>query len=156
MATQSYATSAGRINEVLGETLAHAIHVEVLALGCRMKEMPTKRGDNITYRRWLPWGATSSNVNTQNRPAAIAASHITQEGMTPTANTMTYVDVNVVQQQYAALYAYTDKAAVLHEDDIPEEMIIQTGERMGLVREMVRYGVIKACTNVNIIALLAA
>jgi len=53
-----------------------------------------------------------------------------------------------VQQQFACLYAYTDKTAELYEDDIPEEMKIQTGERMGLVREMVRFGVIKAGTNV--------
>lgn len=147
MSAQGYSTVSGRINEVKGETLAHAVQCEVLALGCKMKEMPTRSGDNITYRRWLPWGATSG-VNSQNRPAAVAASHITQEGVTPAADTLTPVDVNVVQQQYACLYAYTDKTAVMYEDDVPEEMIIQVGERMGLVREMVRFGAIKACTNV--------
>ena len=148
MTTTAYSTNAGRVNEIKGETLGHAIPVEVLALGCNMKKMPKKQGDNITYRRWLPFGATNTNVNTQNRPAATASAHITQEGVTPAADTLTPVDVNVVQQQYACLYAYTDKAAELYEDDIPEEMKIQTGERMGLVREMVRFGVIKAGTNV--------
>lgn len=148
MSIHAYSTQAGRINEVKGETLAHAIPVEVLALGCKMKQMPKKAGDNITYRRWLPKGATSTNVNTQNRPSVDASAHITQEGITPAAETLTPVDVNVVQQQYACLYAYTDKTADLYEDDIPEEMKIQTGERMGLVREMVRYGAVKACTNV--------
>ncbi len=148
MAQQTYGLHAGRINEVKGETLAHAVHVEVLALGCKMKRMPRNAGDNITYRRWLPFGATSTDQNTQNRPAAVASAHITQEGVTPAADTMTPVDVNVVQQQYACLYAYTDKTADLYEDDIPEEMKIQTGERMGLVREMIRYGALKAGTNV--------
>ena len=147
MSVHAYATAAGRINEVKGETLAHAIAIEVLALGCKMVKMPRKQGDNITYRRWLPFGA-SAGVNTQNRPVVNAAAHITQEGVTPAADTMTQVDVTVTQTQYACLYAYTDKTAELHEDDIPEEMIEQTGERMGLVREMVRYGVIKAATNV--------
>lgn len=148
MATHTYATQAGRINEVKGEILAHAIPVEVLALGCKMKKMPKKQGDNITYRRWLPFGATSTNVNTQNRPAVTASAHIVQEGVTPSADTLTPVDVNVVQQQYACLYAYTDKVAELYEDDIPDEMKTQTGERMGLVREMIRFGAIKAGTNV--------
>jgi N4-gp56 family major capsid protein len=148
MPTHAYSTVAGRINEIKGETLAHAIPVEVLALGCKMKQMPKKEGDNISYRRWLPFGATSASVNTQNRPAAVASAHITAEGVTPAADTLTPVDVNVVQQQYACLYSYTDKAADLYEDDIPEEMKIQTGERMGLVREMVRFGAIKAGTNV--------
>lgn len=143
-----YQTNAGRINEIKGETLAHAVQVEVLALGCKMKKMPTKKGDNITYRRWLPFGATSTDVNTQNRPAVTAADHIVQEGVTPEADSLTPVDVNVVQQQYACLYVYTDKTAELYEDDVPEEMKIQTGERMGLLREMIRYGAMKAATNV--------
>lgn len=147
MSTYAYSTNAGRINEVKGEILAHAMPVEVLANGCHMRQMPKKQGDNITYRRFLPFGATAG-VNTQNRPAVTAADHIVQEGVTPTADSLTPVDVNVKQQQYACLYSYTDKTAELYEDDIPEEMKIQVGERMGLVREMIRYGTMKACTNV--------
>lgn len=145
---QKYTTVAGRINQIKGETLAHAIPVEVLALGVKMKKMPKNEGDNITYRRWLPFGATSTNQNTQNRPVLTAAAHIITEGVTPTPDQITPVDVNVQIQQYACLYSYTDKAADLYEDDIPEEMKTQTGERMGLVREMIRYGALKACTNV--------
>ncbi len=148
MPTHAYSTTAGRINEVKGEILAHAQPVEVLALGCKMKQMPRRAGDNITYRRWLPKGATTTNVNTQNRPQVSAAAHIVQEGVTPAAETLTPVDVNAVLQQYACLYSYTDKAAELYEDDIPEEEKIQTAERMALVREMVRYGGMKSGTNV--------
>lgn len=148
MTTQTYSTVSGRINEIKGETLAHAENVEVLSLGCKMKQMPKRQGDNITYRRWLPRGATSTNANTQNRPSVVAADHIVAEGVTPGADTLTPVDVNVTLQQYACLYSYTDKAAEMYEDDIPEEMKIQAGERMGLVREMIRYGSLKACTNV--------
>lgn len=145
----AYNTNAGRINEVKGEILAHAIPLEVLALGTTGKPMPKNQGDNITYRRYLPYGATTTSVNTQNRPSVNAAAHIIQEGVTPTADQLIPVDVNVKQTQYGCLYSYTDKAAELYEDDIPEEMKIQTGERMALVREMVRYGTMKACTNVQ-------
>lgn len=144
---QTYSTQAGRINIVKGETLAHAVPVEVLALGCTMKPMPKNSGDNIIYRRWLPYGATTSTAATANRWVLTAAAHITTEGVTPAADTLTPQDVSVTLQQYAALYSYTDKTADLYEDDIPEEMKVQVGERMGLVREMVRYGVMKACTN---------
>lgn len=143
-----YSTAAGRINEIKGETLAHAMPVEVLSLGCKMVKMPKNQGDNITYRRWLPYGATSTSVNTQNRPAVTAAAHVIAEGVTPNAESLTPVDVAIALQQYAALYSYTDKSAELYEDDIPEEMRIQTGERMGLVREMIRFGSLKAATNV--------
>jgi N4-gp56 family major capsid protein len=144
---QTYSLNAGRINEIKGETLAHAIPVEVLALGCEMKPFPKNQGDNITYRRWLPYGATTTNANTINRWSVTAAAHITTEGVTPAAETITPQDVNVQLQQYAALYSYSDKAADLYEDDIPAEQKEQLGERMGLVREMIRYGSMKACTN---------
>lgn len=147
MSVHKYSTQAGRINEVKGEILPHAIPIEVLALGCTMKKMPMNAGDNITYRRYLPKGATSG-VNTQNRPTVDASAHIVAEGQTPTAETLTPVDVNVVQNEYACLYSYSNKTADLYEDDIPGEMKIQVGERMGLVREMIRYGAMKACTNV--------
>ncbi len=145
---QTYNTHAGRINEVKGETLAHAEPIEVLSLGCTMKQHPKNQGDNVTYRRWLPYGGATTNANTINRWSVTAADHIVSEGVTPGADTLTPQDVNVQLQQYAALYSYTDKTADLYEDDIPEEMKIQCGERMGLVREMVRYGVMKAATNV--------
>ena len=144
---QTYGTAAGRINIVKGQTLKHAVPVEVLALGCTMEKMPGNSGDNVIYRRWLPYGAATTNANTINRWSVTAAAHITTEGVTPTADTITPQDVSVTLQQYACLYSYTDKAAMLYEDDIPEQMKIQCGQRMGLVREMIRYGAIKGCTN---------
>lgn len=144
---QTYGLVAGRINIVKGETLAHAVPVEVLALGCTMKPMPKRSGDNVIYRRWIPFGATTTDANTINRWSVTAAAHITTEGVTPAADTLTPQDVSVTLQQYAALYSYTDKTADLYEDDIPAEMKTQLGERMGLVREMVRYGAMKGCTN---------
>jgi N4-gp56 family major capsid protein len=99
------------------------------------------------YRRWLPFGATSTSANTQNRPAVTVSAHITSEGVTPQADTMTPVDVSVTLQQYACLYAVTDKSVDMYEDDIPAEMKKQTGERVGLLREMIKYGVLKGGTN---------
>lgn len=148
MTTQAYTTQAGRINEIKGEMIAHAVPFEVLALGCTMKPMPKNQGDNINYRRVLPYGAATTNANTINRWSVTAASHVVSEGVTPTAETITYHDVAVTIQQYGCLYSYTDKAASLYEDDIPSDQKMQCGERMGLVREMIRYGSLKACTNV--------
>lgn len=86
---------------------------------------------------------TSSNV------ATFAADHLTAEGVTPSADTLTAVDVTATLDQYSCLYAVTDKTVDLYEDDVPAEMKKQTGERMGLVvPNMVRYGALKAMTNV--------
>lgn len=148
MSMQAYGTNAQRIGKVKGEIIAHAVPIEVLGITGQHKTMPKNSGDNVVYRRYIPYGATTTNANTENRPSASAAAHITTEGVTPAADSLVPVDVTVTLQQFACLYSLTDKTYDLYEDDIPAEMRKQVGERMGLVREMIRYGALKACTNV--------
>jgi len=147
MATQRYDTVVGRINKLKGEFLAHAQSVEVLGITGMQRKVPKNKGDTVVYRRTIPFGATTTNANTQNRPIALAMEHRLEEGVTPNADTLTMVDVQATLQQYGCLYAVTDKTADLYEDDVPAEMKKQVGERMGLVREMIRYGTLKAGTN---------
>ena len=147
MTTQAYTTQAGRINKLKGEILKHAVPVECLGITGQNKKLPKNNGDNVVYARYLPYGASSTNANTQNRPLVTAASHLLAEGSTPNADVMTRVDVTVTMQQYGVLYAVTDKLVDMYEDDIPAEMKKQTGERVGLLREMIRYGCLKAGTN---------
>lgn len=146
MATQTLNNPAQRIGRIKGEFLAHAMPVEVLAHGMGMKSMPKNGGELIIYRRWIPFGSTLANPN---RFTVDPIAHITQEGVTPNADVLTPQDVTVQIQQYACLYALTDKTVDLSEDGaaIPGEMKKQVGERMGLVREMIRYGVLRASTN---------
>ena len=149
MAIQTYATPAGRVNEIKGEMLKMAEPLEVLALGCNMKRMPQKKGDNISYRARIPTGGATTNANTINRWSITTAAHQVQEGVTPTAETLSYRDVNVQIAQYAALYSYSDKVELFYEDDVPQDQMMQTAERMPLVREMIRWGVMKASTTVQ-------
>lgn len=148
MGIQTYATQAGRINEIKGEMLAVAEPFEVLSMGCTMKRMPKNKGDNISYRRVIPVGGATTNANTINRWSVTASNYQLQEGVTPAAGGITYQDVNVQVQQYGVLKSYTDKAAELYEDDIPRDEQDQAAQEMGLVREMIRYGSMKAGTNV--------
>lgn len=148
MTTQTYGLSAGRINTILGETLAHAIPVEVLSITGDNFNMDKRKGDTVIFRRWLPRGATTTNSTAINTITADPTSFQTAEGVTPDADTIAPQDISVQLQQYSVLYMYTDKTAMLYEDDIPMEMKTQTGETMGLVREMIRYGALKGCTNV--------
>lgn len=142
-----YSTAEGRINKLKGEILAHAIPVEVLGITGQQKRMPKNSGESVVYRRWLPYGATTTSANTINRPSAAANAHVLSEGVTPDADSLTPQDITCTLQQYGCLYAVTDKTVDLYEDDVPAEMKKQTGERMGLVREMIRYGTLKAGTN---------
>lgn len=149
MAGFTYSTPAGRINKIKGEILAHAVAVEVLGITGMQRELPKNKGDTVVYRRYLPVGAAATNFNTQNRPMADPTAHELVEGVTPSADTLVPQDVQVSLRQFGCLYQLTDKVADLYEDDVPSEMKKHCGERITLVQEMVRYGVLKACTNVN-------
>ena len=121
---------------------------QVLGITGTQKQHPKNQGDNVTFRRWLPTGGVDNKWITGANVNSFAADHITTEGVTPSADTLQAVDVTATLQQYSCLYAVTDKTVDLYEDDVPEEMKRQTGERVGLLREMVRYGALKGMTNV--------
>ena len=147
MAIQNYSTVTARIGKLKGEILAHAMPVEVLGITGMQKQMPKNQSDTVVFRRYLPYGGTDNKWITGSNVGTFATDHITQEGVTPSADTLSATDTTVALQQYSVLYAVTDKTVDLYEDDVPSEMKKQTGERIGLVREMVRYGALKACTN---------
>jgi N4-gp56 family major capsid protein len=148
MAVFSYSLPAGRINRIKGEMLAYAIPHDVLGMAAQSKQLPKNAGDNVIYRRWLPFGASNANANTINRWVVDPVQHLVQEGVTPAADSLVPQDISVQLQEYACLYSFTNKANELYEDDVPAAEKQQCGERMGLVRELVRYGVFRAGTNV--------
>lgn len=153
MALQSMLSPAQRIGKLKGEILTHAIPREVLGIIGDTKPMPKNSGDTVVYRRWLPGGATVASPNTfftdgtGDRTAAYANQHLSTEGVTPNAETLVPQDITVSLSEYTVLFGYTKRTADLYEDDVPGAMKLQTGERISLVRELVRFGVIKACTN---------
>lgn len=148
MSQFSTGAPAERIGKLKGEILAHAVHAEVLGITGMQRQMPKNQGKTVVYRRYLPYGAAATNYNTINRPVASAAAHELDEGVTPSADTLVPQDITVTLKQYGCLYQLTDFVSDTYEDDVPAEMKKQCGERVGLVREMIRYGVVKACANV--------
>ncbi len=148
MGIQNFNTQPARVNKLKGEILAHAIPVEVFGITGMQSQMSKNQGDNKVFRRWLPNGGVDNRWITGANVGTFASDHLTTEGVTPSADTLSAVDVVATLQQYACLYAVTDKTADLYEDDVPAEMKKQTGERVGLIREMVRYGALKGITNV--------
>lgn len=155
---QKYTTAAGRINELNGEILGHAVPVEVLGITGMQRQMPKNKGNTINYRRWLPYeatsGAISAGVDPQNRMITTtnmqtyASAQEAVEGVTPASDTLTPVDISVTLKQYIVMYGVTDQTVDLYEDDVPAEMKKHVGERVGLIREMERYGVLRGMTNV--------
>ena len=148
MAIQNFNTQSARVNKLKGEILSKALPMEVLGIHGMTKSIPKNVADNVTFRRWLPFGGVDNQFITASNVATYASAQITTEGTTPAADTLTAVDITATLQQYHVLYSLTDKTADLYEDDVPAEMKAQTGERVGLIREMVTYGAVKAATNV--------
>lgn len=147
MASQAYSTVTPRIGKLKGSILKHAIPHEVLGITGTQHKMGKNQSDTIIFRRWLPFGGASTNATTINNWVVDENEHLTQEGVTPPADVLRNQDITVKLNQYSCLYQYTDKTADLYEDNIPDAMKKETGERMGLVREKIRYGALKGGTN---------
>ena len=148
MATFVSNNPAARIGKLKGDILKHAMPIEVLGLTGQQRAMPKNSGMTIVHRRYLPFGAANTDWNTRNRPIADPATHLLTEGVTPAADSLVPQDITVTLKEYGCLYGLTNVVADTYEDDVPDEMKKQCGERIALVREMIRYGVLKACTNV--------
>lgn len=153
MTMQTFTLTPGRINKFKGEILKHAKPYEVLSKVGRQVPMDKNSSDTYVARRFLPYGATAANPNiffqngTGDRGNALVQAHITQEGVTPSPDSIQPFDISEVVTQYSCLYGFSDKTYTLYEDDIPAQMKIQIGERVGLVNEMIVYGKLKSCTN---------
>jgi N4-gp56 family major capsid protein len=156
MPMQNYDSQTARINKFKGAILKHAVPEEVLAKGGRQVSMPKNNSKTYVARRWLPYGATATTASSQNqffqngtgdRGNVIVQAHQTAEGITPSPDSIVAVDTTVVIQQYSCLYGFTDVTNDLYEDDIPEAMVQQIGERVSLVNEMIIWGALRACTN---------
>ena len=147
MATQAYDTVTPRIAKVKGAILRHAIPREVLGITGQQHDLSQNVSDTVIFRRWLPFGGATTNATTINQWSVTVTAHQTQEGVTPTPDTIAPQDITVQVIEYSCLYVYTNKVALLYEDDVPKAMKKQTGQRMGLVRELVRYGALKGNTN---------
>jgi N4-gp56 family major capsid protein len=113
--------------------LSHAAPTIVLGKFGMTKEMPKNKADTVTFRRPVPFSAATTPLT---------------EGVTPTAQQMSYEDVSVTLAQYGAVTEITDVVADLSEDPVLRDASMLSGEQAGDTLEQVTYGVIKAGTNV--------
>lgn len=145
MTTQTMSTVTARIGKLKGEILKHVMPVEVFGKFALSKPMPKNVSETVVYRRWLPKGAAA---NTPNTWSVTPASHQITEGETPNGETISAQDITATLIEYGFIYRWTNRTEDLYEDDVPAEFKRMTGERMGLLLEMVRWGQLKAGTNV--------
>lgn len=140
-------TPAQRIGASKGAILKHAEPKEALGITGTQHNMAKNTGDTVKFRRWLPYGGSTTDANTINRWDVTASAHQLQEGQNPEPDRLDAEDRTVTMRDYGAIYYYTNYVEDLYEDDVPRAQKIVLGQRMGLVREMIRYGTLQGCTN---------
>lgn len=138
---------AARIGRINGRILKTVQFQEVIGKCCvsAKERIPKNHGDTVVFRRWLPAGATAASPNIMS---ANPQDYQLVEGETPQAKTMEAQDVTATLVEYGVLYRYSNRVADMYEDDVPAQMVKRVGQEMGLLLENVRYGKLKAGTNV--------
>lgn len=144
MTMQTYSLVPSR-NLIMAERemLKHAEPIKVLGSFGMQKQVPQNKTDTVVFRRALPLDAGANGA-----PSITASNYLLQEGVTPSARTITYQDVQVTLQQYGVLMKLSSKAEAMYEDDIPGDMTKLVGEHMASIEELIAYGVVRGGTNV--------
>lgn len=147
----TYTTNAERIGKWKADILKHAVPKTILEVGGPLtKDLPRNNSKTMIFRRWLPYGDVDNRwieASTTAADATFNNQHLTVEGVTPTSDSITPVDISVNLQQYGMLYSFTDQTFDMYEDDIPAAISKQLGGRMGILQEMIDYAAVKASTN---------
>lgn len=99
----------------------------------QMKELPAQNSKIIKFRRYNALPTT---------PTALT------EGVTPAGQTLAVTDVTATLTQYGDKVTITDVVEDTHEDPVLQESLTLIGEQSAQMIEKVRFGVIKAGTNV--------
>jgi N4-gp56 family major capsid protein len=115
------------------EMLAHAVPELVLSLFGQSKPLPKNKADTVKFRRPIPFTVSTAPL---------------VEGVTPTAQALTYEDVSVQIQQYGAVTKITDRVNDVAEDPVLKDASMLSGEQAGQTVEKIIYGTVKAGTNV--------
>lgn len=142
---QKYNTQA-LINqtEVEYKLLKEVETIQALGKFGMFREHPRNKTDTVTFSRLNPFNMDTNtgapNIDPQN--------FMFEEGLTPDTNTITYTDVPVTLNSYDVLFKYTDKAALMHEHKIPDDMIRQTAQVIAEIAELVAFGQVKAGSSV--------
>jgi len=105
----------------------------VLELFGQAKPIPKKSSTAVTFRRYNALSATPKELT---------------EGVTPASTALTKTDMPATLKQYGDYVEITDIIEDTHEDPVLQEAVDVLGEQAGEMLERVRFGIVKAGTNV--------
>jgi N4-gp56 family major capsid protein len=115
------------------ELLKRALPFLVLEKFGQAKPLPANNSKTITFRRYTALDNTPTTLT---------------EGVTPGSLSMQSTDVPCVLSQYGSMITISDVIVDTHEDNILNEAIELLGEQAAQMIERMRYGILRAGTNV--------
>ena len=118
---------------VVAEMLRHAEPKLILSKMGLTKPLPANKAEKMIFRRPVPLSPATTPV---------------VEGVTPTAQKFSYVDITVTLKEYGKPIEISDRVSELAEDPVLDHASMLAGEQAGATIEQVLYGVLKAGTNV--------
>jgi len=134
----------------IGELLKRAIPLMVLEKFGQQYPMPKNNTGVAKFRRYFLEGATGSASGNAGSYYVPTATTPLVEGVTPQGRELRSKDYTVQLAQYGDYIEFTDVIVDLHEDmpQVLREMVAILGEQAALTLEQVRFGVLRAGTNV--------
>ena len=112
-----------------------------------MRALPLLTIEKFAQTRVVPGNETKTQKFRRYNPLPLADTPLV-EGVTPVGNTPSVMDVEAVLEQYGDFVTLTDVIMDTHEDPVFTEMRQVIAEQAAQTVEKVRYGYLKAGTNV--------
>lgn len=116
------------------EMLKHAEPVIVLQKMGLTKPVPQNTANGVKFRRPVPFTVSATALS---------------EGVTPTAQAMSYVDVPATLSQYGNVVTITDHVSDMAEDPVLKDASQLLGEQAAATAELIVYNTVKAGTSVS-------
>lgn len=134
----------------IGELLRRAIPLMTLEKFGQQYPLPKNNTGIAKFRRYFLEGATGSASGNAGNYGVPTATTPLVEGVTPMGKELRSKDYTVQLAQYGDYIEFTDVILDLHEDmpAMLREMTAILGEQAALTLEQVRFGVLRAGTNV--------
>ena len=113
--------------------LKAAMPVLILEMLGLVEPMPRNKSENIVFRRPRTFEAADTPL---------------VEGVTPEADSFEFEDVRSTLKEYGQVVKTSNRIADLHEDPVLMKISEQLGQNIGRTLEKIRWGVLRAGTNV--------
>ncbi|WP_027697236.1 N4-gp56 family major capsid protein [Vibrio litoralis] len=134
MATTTYGDVSPRVGiYAKAQFLKHAEPILVLTKLGQTEPVPKNKGQNIKFRRAVPFAPATTPLT---------------EGVRPESQKIVFEDVETNLQQFGAWSEITDVIQDTHEDPVLQKGMMLSGEQAGETAEILLWGVLQGGTSV--------